>query len=108
MTDTPIVTRMMCIHSASRVPTLLSTSTVTSAAGRLPRQSRLTMSQRIWPWLRCAIVPTPLVSDANAKSVPTAVAGEKPNISVSSGVISEPPPTPVRPTNRPTSKPETV
>ena len=47
----------------------------------------------------------PFVTDAYSKSVPTAVAGWKPNSSTSSGVISDPPPTPVIPTSAPTSRP---
>jgi hypothetical protein len=34
--------------------------------------------------------------------------GAKPNKKTNNGVISEPPPTPVKPTNTPTSKPETI
>src|SRR6185369_1597925 len=45
---------------------------------------------------------------ANQRSVPTAATGATPNASTRIGVISEPPPTPVIPTNAPTPKPATV
>jgi hypothetical protein len=48
------------------------------------------------------------VMAANRRSVPTATAGLNPNRKTSNGVISEPPPTPVKPTNNPTKSPETV
>src|SRR5262249_33457408 len=48
---------------------------------------------------------TVLVTVANHRSVPTAVSGATPKNSNSSGVISEPPPTPVIPTIKPVSAP---
>ncbi|MGZ5039719.1 MAG: hypothetical protein ACXWBQ_03170 [Usitatibacter sp.] len=39
--------------------------------------------------------------------MPTAVTGGTPNTSMRIGVINEPPPTPVRPTIAPTTKPAT-
>jgi hypothetical protein len=45
---------------------------------------------------------------ANARSVPTAVVGATPKRMVNRGVISDPPPTPVIPTKRPTSAPEII
>jgi hypothetical protein len=50
-------------------------------------------------------MPPNLVPAANSKSVPTAKAGLMPKPKISSGVMSEPPPTPVRPTMKPTTKP---
>src|SRR5918998_4425436 len=41
-------------------------------------------------------------------SVPTAVAGGTPSPATRNGVIREPPPTPVRPTRKPTSRPKRV
>jgi len=55
------------------------------------------------PWIE---VPTVLVTAAQSGSVPTAVAGWMPNSSTSNGGISDPPPTPVKPTIMPTQKPE--
>lgn len=78
------------------------------AVVRLPAQRRRTISQRMLPWSLCAAVPKPLVMAAKAKSVPTAVVGATPKRMVSSGVMSEPPPTPVIPTKRPTSAPEII
>src|SRR5215831_10480035 len=46
-----------------------------------------------------------LVTVANHRSVPTAANGATPKNSNSSGVISEPPPTPVIPTIKPVSAP---
>lgn len=45
---------------------------------------------------------------ANSRSVPTAFTGEIPNTNTRIGVISEPPPTPVSPTRKPTKNPEKV
>ncbi len=45
---------------------------------------------------------------ANQRSVPTAVVGATPKRRISAGAISEPPPTPVIPTIRPTSNPATA
>ena len=57
---------------------------------------------------RWVMVPALFVIEAKARSVPTATVGETPNSSVSSGVISEPPPTPVMPTSKPTAKPAVI
>jgi hypothetical protein len=43
---------------------------------------------------------------ANSRSVATAVVGCTPNSSTSNGVISDPPPTPVSPTSKPTPAPD--
>jgi hypothetical protein len=51
-------------------------------------------------------VPVALVAAAYSRSVPTAVAGWTLNSRTRMGVISEPPPTPVRPTRKPTNRPE--
>lgn len=60
------------------------------------------------PRARWVMVPALLVIDAKARSVPTATDGLTPNSKVRSGVISEPPPTPVMPTSRPTAKPDRI
>src|ERR1700748_3395554 len=52
----------------------------------------------------CTMLPPVLVAAAYSKSVPTAVEGWMPNKRISSGVISDPPPTPVMPTRTPTPK----
>src|SRR4030095_5735631 len=85
-----------------------SSAILSRAAGRLPSASNLTIFQSTVPRRPCAQLPPILVSDAYNKSVPTAVAGATPNASTSSGVINEPPPTPVTPTMNPTRKPEHV
>ena len=56
-------------------------------------------------WRANEMAPAPLVSAANSKSVPTAMYGWIPNPSINSGVMSEPPPTPVKPTMKPTTAP---
>src|SRR3954471_10042019 len=52
--------------------------------------------------------PTVFVTAPYVKSVPTAVTGLMPNTIISSGVISDPPPMPVRPTSVPTPNPNTT
>ena len=81
-------------------------ATESSAPGRLPAASFATMSHRTWQWRACTTPPPALVTAAYSRSVPTAVAGLTPKSSTSSGVISEPPPTPVAPTIAPTANPE--
>ena len=83
-----------------------STSNVSRLAGMLPAASRITAGQwmvRAQPW---TTTPPLLVAAAYNRSVPTAVDGCTPNNKIRIGVISDPPPTPVRPTRRPTLKPE--
>ena len=83
-------------------------SRVTNVAGTLPDASRRTIRQST-VWFRpCTNVPTVFVAEAYSRSVPTAVAGWTPNSSTRIGVISEPPPTPVWPTSRPTKNPESM
>src|SRR3990167_10115369 len=70
--------------------------------------SRPNTFQSTVPRRPCTQPPTVLVSEAYSRSVPTAVAGDTPKNSTSSGVISDPPPTPVTPTISPTRKPDNV
>jgi len=82
------------------------TAIVTTVIGMLPAASRRTMRQSI-VWLNpCTRLPAVFVTAAYSRSVPTAAAGLIPNTRMSRGVISEPPPTPVKPTRAPTRKPE--
>jgi hypothetical protein len=46
------------------------------------------------------------VAVAYSRSVPTAVGAGTPIVTTRKGVIKEPPPTPVRPTRKPTSRPK--
>ena len=79
---------------------------VNAAMGRLP-EARSPVIRQSMVWVRaCTATPTVFVQAANSRSVPTAVAACTPKSRISSGVISEPPPTPVRPTSAPTQKPE--
>src|ERR1700722_4246826 len=77
-----------------------------AAAGTLPTLSLATMRQSTRRLKPKEAVATSLVVAKNNKSVPTATAGGKPKTSTSVGVISDPPPTPVRPTRAPTTKPQ--
>ena len=54
------------------------------------------------------MAPADLVIAAYNRSVPTATAVGNLKNNTSNGVISEPPPTPVKPTRVPTTKPETI
>src|SRR6266536_4947161 len=113
--SSPAVTRSatlstMVIRSRIAVPLTSkrdSTRSVRAVLGTLPLASRRTTVQsivRAKPWTR---LPPVLVAAAKSKSVPTAVAGWIPNKRMSSGVMSDPPPTPVIPTNRPPKNPHT-
>ena len=75
-------------------------------AGMLPQASRITAGQWMVRTQPCDEAATGLGRRRIQRSVPTAVAGWTPNSMISSGVISDPPPTPVRPTSKPTLKPE--
>ena len=81
-------------------------ASVANAAGTLPMAKRRTMRQSTVLCLPCTSVPTDLVTQAYSRSVPTAAVGWMPNSSTRIGVMSEPPPTPVCPTSKPTRKPE--
>ena len=81
---------------------------VIKEAGMLPKANKPTIFQSILPNLPCAKMPAVLVMDAYSKSVPTATAPFTLKNSIKIGVINEPPPTPVKPTNKPTAKPATI
>jgi hypothetical protein len=87
---------------------LFSTHRLSIAIGKLPMARRFTICQLTEPRLLCTQPPTILVNAAYSRSVPTAVAGAMPNSNTNSGVIREPPPTPVAPTISPTQKPDNV
>ena len=56
------------------------------------------------PWRQCTAAPTDLLTLAATRSLATAAAaGSRPR-KISAGVISAPPPMPVRPTTMPTTK----
>ena len=55
------------------------------------------------PLRRCTAAPTGRISTAATRSLEMAVDGFTPNSRISIGVISAPPPAPVRPTSRPTT-----
>ncbi len=71
----------------------------------LPAHSRATTRQGTRRWRARLTVPPILVKAANSRSVPMARWGLTPKKKISTGVIREPPPTPVRPTIRPTANP---
>ncbi len=84
------------------------TSSVRMLAGMLPLASRITAGQWMLRAMLCTMLPPVLVAAAYSRSVPTAVEGWMPNSRINNGVISEPPPTPVMPTKRPTPKPDAI
>ena len=81
---------------------------VAALAGTLPASSSAVMRHCTWPAWWCETEPAVLVIAANHRSVPIATAGLSLKTDSSSGVISEPPPTPVMPTMAPTPKPLTI
>ena len=87
------------------MPVRCISATMPSEPGMLPASNRAVMRQCTWPALWCEIEPAVLVTAANHRSVPIATAGFSLKTDSSSGVISEPPPTPVMPTMAPTPKP---
>ena len=76
--------------------------------GRLPAVSKPKMRHSMVLRRACTHTPPALVMAAKRRSVPTALTGGMPNKNTKSGVMSEPPPTPVKPTRKPTTKPESV
>ena len=87
------------------VPKSCNTHSVSKAAGTLPKLRLNTTRQGMMRWRAKFNMPPALVPAANSKSVPTAKAGLTPKPKISKGVMSEPPPTPVRPTMKPTTNP---
>ena len=86
-------------------PTWASTAVVAMDAGTLPKAMRRTICQSTVPCLPWNTTPTPLVRDANNRSVPMATAAGTLSPMIRMGVIKAPPPTPVAPTTMPTNKP---
>ena len=63
------------------------------------------MRQLTFPRALCAVTPAIFVSEANIRSVPTAMSTGILKRNTRIGVISDPPPTPVSPTIKPTTSP---
>ena len=82
-----------------------SNARVRMAAGNEPATSQPVIGHDTLPRRACAAAPPALVIAAKSRSVPTATGADTPKPSVNNGVISEPPPTPVAPTMKPTSAP---
>ena len=101
----PRVVVIACCTTGLAGPNRCSTYSVSSEAGMLPAAIEPTMRQSITLERARAKEPPILVKAANSKSVPIAKCGLRPKKKISSGVMSEPPPTPVSPTTRPTEKP---
>jgi len=78
------------------------------AAGTLPAASAATTGVETLRDARCTTVPAVLEIAAAARSVPTATGAGMPNPPIRIGVMTEPAPTPVSPTIRPTESPMTV
>ncbi|MNV76123.1 hypothetical protein D3C71_1694580 [compost metagenome] len=104
----PSVVVMMRCASPLAGPKVLSAHSDSSAAGMLPAHSWPTTRQGTRRWRAMLTVPPILVNAANSRSVPMARWGFTPKKKIRIGVISEPPPTPVRPTISPTAKPAKI
>ena len=74
----------------------------------LPSSSSRVMRHSTWPAWWCESEPAVFVTAANHRSVPMATAGFSLKTDSNSGVISEPPPTPVMPTMAPTPNPLSI
>ncbi len=76
-----------------------------NAAGIEPRQSQPTSRSSTVPWRRWTAAPAGFMSRLTTMSLEIAVSGLTLKTKTSMGVISAPPPIPVRPTIMPTSRP---
>ena len=86
-------------------PSWRSTSTPTNAAGTEPTMSQRTRPKLTVPRRRWTPPPTGFMITAATRSLEMAASGWTLNNSTSRGVMSAPPPIPVRPTVNPTSRP---
>ncbi len=86
-------------------PRARSTSTPAKAAGTDPTISQRTRAKLTVPRRRWTPPPTGFMITAATRSLDTAASGWTLNSSTSSGVMSAPPPIPVRPTVNPTNSP---
>ena len=80
-------------------------ATTTMATGKLPIHSLRTTCQSTPAPRLCTCMAAILVMAANQRSVAIAVCGAIPNNNNKIGVISAPPPTPVKPTTNPVKAP---
>ena len=87
--------------TAAGSPRALNTKTPANAVGIDPTQSHLTSWRLTVPARRCTREPTGFMTAAATRSLETAVSGGIPKNRTSTGVISAPPPMPVRPTTIP-------
>ncbi len=101
----PMPIRIRCSNprSTSVVP---STRAPAMAAGMEPAHNQPTSGQCTAPRRRWTTAPMGLTTAAVTRSVDTATIGSMPSNSTSIGVMSAPPPMPVRPTVKPTMSPE--
>ena len=83
-----------------------SSAMVASVPGTDPSASKPTSLHSTLPLRACTWLPAALVAAAYKRSVPTAESGWTPKSKISSGVMIEPPPMPVKPTSPPTRKPQ--
>src|SRR4051812_39779664 len=82
-------------------PSARAIRTPLNAPGIEPRQSHLTSPRCTVPRRRCTNEPTGFITALATRSEETAASGGTPKKSTSTGVISAPPPMPVRPTTMP-------
>src|SRR5436190_10359678 len=90
---------------SSPLPNSLSTNTPAKAAGTDPTTSHLASGQCTVPRRKCTVAPTGFMMSDVRRSLDTAVPGLTPKNSTRIGVMSAPPPMPVRPTVKPTIRP---
>src|SRR5215213_8476415 len=83
-------------------------TTPSSPAGMLPIPRNTAISTLTERCLKCCKDPVSLVRVAKVRSVPTAVGAGTPTTATKKGVMMEPPPTPVRPTRKPTRRPKSA
>src|SRR5215217_7045657 len=86
-------------------PNWRNTSTPAKAAGTDPTMSQRTRAKLTVPRRRWTPPPTGFMITAATRSLDTAASGWTLNTSTSNGVMSAPPPIPVRPTVKPTNNP---
>src|SRR5215217_6259905 len=89
-------------------PNWRNTSTPAKAAGTDPTMSQRTRPKLTVPRRRWTPPPTGFMITAATRSLDTAASGWTLNTSTSNGVMSAPPPIPVRPTVKPTNNPAAV
>ena len=95
------------VWNCSPVSRAFRRSTPEKAAGTEPMQRKRTRRRLTAPWRMWTPAPTGFITSEAMRSLETAARGWTPKTSTMIGVMSAPPPMPVRPTMKPTMKPAT-